>query len=139
MRGEHRAVADRVREAVHAAAEAGVLGRDVLGSGFSFAVTLVGADLGFMGGEESTLIQVIKGRPAKAQQRPPYPTDYGIFEKPTAVLNVETLANLPLIISRGGLALHVAGTQMSPGTKLLTVLGPDGSSTLIEVSLGTPI
>jgi NADH:ubiquinone oxidoreductase subunit F (NADH-binding) len=139
MRGEHRAVADRVREALREAADAGLLGRNILGSRFSFAVTLVGADVGFMGGEESTLIQVIKGRPAKAQQRPPYPTDYGVFDKPTAVLNVETLANLPLIISRGGLALHGVGTQMSPGTKLLTVLGSDGIATLVEVPLGTPI
>ena len=62
-----------------------------------------------MGGEESTLIQVIKGRPAKAQQRPPYPATYGVFDKPTAVLNVETLANLPQIFRRGASGLQGRG------------------------------
>jgi NADH-quinone oxidoreductase subunit F len=139
VRGAHADAAAAAREALRQAEEAGVLGRGVFGSNFDCALTLVGADMGFMGGEESTLIQIIKGRPAKAQQRPPYPTQYGVFEKPTLVQNVETLANLPDIVARGGAAFKSAGTDVSPGTKLVTVLGADGAATLVEVPIGAPV
>jgi NADH-quinone oxidoreductase subunit F len=96
--------------------------------------------MGFMGGEESTLIQIIKGRPAKAQQRPPYPTQYGVAEKPTLVQNVETLANLPLIVARGGAAYRKTGTANSSGTKLFTVIGPDAAEgVVVEVPFGATI
>jgi NADH:ubiquinone oxidoreductase subunit F (NADH-binding) len=137
MRGEDGALAASVRDALREAAESGILGRGILGSPNAFSITLVGADVGFMGGEESTLIQVIKGRPAKAQQRPPYPTTYGVFDKPTAVLNVETLANLPLIFGQGGAAYKRVGSQATPGTKLLTVIDANGAASLVEVPFGT--
>ena len=142
MRGEDAALAATVRAALHEAQERGAVGRGVFGSRFELSINLVGVDLGFMGGEESTLIQVIKGRPAKAQQRPPYPTDFGLFNRPTLVQNVETLINLPLIVGRGGQAFRASGTQTTPGTKLFTVIGPDGGNaagTLIETPFGVTV
>ena len=140
VRGEHKDAADTMRRALQEAQTKGVLGRKVFGSTFEFTVTLVGVDIGFMGGEESTLIQVIKGRPAKAQQRPPYPTDYGLFNRPTVVQNVETLINLPRIVARGSDVFRQVGTQTSPGTKLFTVIadGADGGK-LIEAPLGATL
>lgn len=142
MRGADATLAATVRQALHEAQERAALGRGIFGSRFELTINLVGVDIGFMGGEESTLIQIIKGRPAKAQQRPPYPTDFGLFNRPTIVQNVETLINLPLIISRGGGAFRASGTQTTPGTKLFTVFGPDqrnASGTLIEVPFGATI
>lgn len=140
MRGEHKDVAETVRAALREALDKGALGRKIFGSSFAFTITLVGVDIGFMGGEESTLIQVIKGRPAKAQQRPPYPTDFGLFNRPTVVQNVETLINLPRIVARGGDAFKQVGTATSPGTKLFTVLA-EGAETgkLVEVPLGATL
>jgi NADH-quinone oxidoreductase subunit F len=142
MRGQDTALAATVRDALREAQERGALGRGIFGSRSELSITLVGVDMGFMGGEESTLIQIIKGRPAKAQQRPPYPTDFGIFNRPTLVQNVETLINLPLIITRGGDTYRKAGTQTTPGTKLYTVIGPDpahAAGMLIEVPFGATI
>ena len=127
-----------LRQALAEAQEHGTFGRNIFGSRFSFAITLVGVDIGFMGGEESTLIQVLKGRPAKAQQRPPYPTEYGLFNQPTVVLNSETVANLPEIVARGGESFRRLGTQTSPGTKLWTVL--NGTEwKVVELPLGASI
>ncbi len=142
MRGADKALASTVNAALREAEEKGVLGRAVLGSRFAFSITLVGVDVGFMGGEESTAIQIIKGRPAKAQQRPPYPTEYGLFDKPTLVQSIETLANLPAIVARGGDAFRAIGSANASGTKLFTVIGPgtaDSRATLVEVPFGTSI
>ncbi len=135
MRGADAGLASAVREAVHDATESGAL----TGPSVAFTVTVVGVDMGFMGGEESTLIQVIRGRPAKAQQRPPYPSTYGVFDKPTAVLNVETVANLPQIARRGASAFKSVGTQSTPGTKLLTIIDADGSARLVEAPFGSTV
>ncbi len=140
IRGTDRGLADSLRQALQEAMGQGVLGPSVFGSSFTFSITLVGVEMGFMGGEESTLIQIIKGRPAKAQQRPPYPTQYGVAEKPTLVQNVETLANLPLIVARGGAAYRKTGTANSSGTKLFTVIGPDAAEgVVVEVPFGATI
>jgi NADH:ubiquinone oxidoreductase subunit F (NADH-binding) len=140
MRGERQEVAETVHEALREAQEHGIVGRGVLGSRFNFTITVAGADMGFMAGEETALIQILKGRPMKAQQRPPYPTDYGIFDKPTIMQNVETLANLPAIVTRGGDAFRRIGTPTTSGTKLFTVIGPKGGAgVVVEVAVGATI
>ncbi len=140
MRGRDPILAAGVETALQEATAAGVLGQSVLGSQFAFSITLVGADMGFMGGEESTLIQIIKGRPAKAQQRPPYPTQYGIAERPTLIQNIETLANLPLVIAAGGEAFAKTGPSSSTGTKLFSIIGPGSAEpVVVEVPLGVTI
>jgi NADH-quinone oxidoreductase subunit F len=87
------------------------------------------------------MIEIIKGKPMKAVQRPPYPVTYGLFDQPTAVSNVETLANLPRILVRGGQAFRGVGTADSPGTKLVTVIGAsrDPQPRLVEVPFGSPL
>ncbi|MEO7074540.1 MAG: NADH-ubiquinone oxidoreductase-F iron-sulfur binding region domain-containing protein, partial [Ktedonobacterales bacterium] len=140
VRSSRTAGAEAVQAALAEALGQGLLGRGALGSSFDFAITVVGVERGFMAGEESSLLEILKGRPMKAQQRPPYPTDYGVHDKPTAVQNVETLANLPVILGKGVKAFRAVGTATTPGTKLVTVLGP-GAATgrLIEIPFGATL
>ncbi len=130
-----------MQEALREALEARTIGRDVLGSDFTCSITLVAVDVGFMGGEETTLIEIIKGRRAMPQQRPPYPAIFGLWDKPTVINNLETLLNVPVILQRGPEAFRRVGTELSPGTKLFTVYGPgaDGQPRLIEAPLGTTV
>lgn len=142
MRAGEKAASAAVRKALGEALENGLLGRAIQGSSFEFSVTLVGVERGFMGGEETTMIEIIKGRPMKAQQRPPYPTEYGVFGKPTAVQNVETLASLSWIVGRGAQSFTAVGAKATPGTKLFTVysLGAsDADGRVVEVPFGATL
>ncbi|HEX9037891.1 MAG TPA: NADH-ubiquinone oxidoreductase-F iron-sulfur binding region domain-containing protein [Ktedonobacterales bacterium] len=140
VRSTREAAAAAVQTALREAQEQGALGRDLFGSRFSLAVTVVGAERSFMGGEETVMIEIIKGRPMKAQQRPPYPSEVGVYAQPTLVQNVETLANMPAIIARGAGAFKATGTQRSSGTKLVTLLGPGQTTgTLVEVPFGVTL
>ncbi len=114
VRSARSAAAETIRQALTSAQERGALGRGIFGSQTDLNITLVGVERGFMGGEESSLLEIIKGRPMKAQQRPPYPTEYGLQGQPTVVQNVETLANLPVIVARGGDAFRRLGPRAVP-------------------------
>jgi NADH-quinone oxidoreductase subunit F len=128
------------QQALRDAQDQHVLGASVLGSRTALTLTLVGVDLGFMAGEESTMLEIIKGQRAMPKQRPPYPTQHGLYDRPTAILNAETAANLPEIINRGGAAFKAIGAAGDPGTKLLTVIGPGAETgVLVEVPTGTPL
>lgn len=147
LRSTRTAAATAAQQALREAQEAGLLGRNIAGSGEDFTITVVGVERGFMGGEESSLLEIIKGRPLKAQQRPPYPTDAGLQGRPTVVLNVETLANVPLVVGpplagRDGPAFRATGTAETKGTKLLTILGPGAAAdagVVVEVPFGTTL
>jgi NADH-quinone oxidoreductase subunit F len=142
VRSSRAAAATAVQQALREAQEAGFVGRRIGDSSFDCTITVAGVERGFMGGEESCVLEIIKGRPLKAQQRPPYPTEMGLYGHPTAIQNVETLANLPAIVSRGGQVFHRIGTEASSGTKLMTVIGPSGmaeDTQVIEVPIGLPI
>ena len=140
VRSTREKAAVAIQEALREAQEQGALGRDLFGSRFSLAVTVVGAERSFMGGEESVMIEIIKGRPMKAQQRPPYPSEIGVYAQPTLVQNVETLANIPMIIARGAVAFRATGSQRSSGTKLVTVIGPgQAEGALVEVPFGVTL
>jgi NADH-quinone oxidoreductase subunit F len=147
MRATPPEAAATVQDALRQATDQGLVGETILGSDFSCAVTAVGVDLGFMAGEETVALEVLKGRRAMPQQRPPYPTQYGLYDEPTAVLNAETLANLPAIVARGGPAFARVGMAGDPGTKLFTVItqaagngaGAADQGTLVEVPIGVPI
>jgi NADH-quinone oxidoreductase subunit F len=129
-----------MQAALREALEARTLGRDILGSAFTCSITLVAVDVGFMGGEETTLMEIIKGKRAMPQQRPPYPAVFGLWDKPTVIQNLETLVNVPLILQRGTDAYRRQGSQQSAGTKLFTLYGPESDEPrLIEVPLGTTI
>lgn len=142
MRGSREEGASAIQAALREALDQHILGRGIFGSHFDFSITVVGVDLGFMAGEETTMLEIIKGRRAMPQQRPPYPTQYGLYDRPTAIHNVETLANLSGIVARGGDAFRRIGAPTNPGTKLFTVYGPgarDADGRLIEVPTGTPL
>jgi NADH:ubiquinone oxidoreductase subunit F (NADH-binding) len=141
-RAGDKATAAAVEKALGEALENRLLGRGIQGSQFEFSITLVGVERGFMGGEETTMIEIIKGRPMKAQQRPPYPTEFGLFDKPTAVQNVETLANLPWIVGRGAPSFTAVGAKATPGTKLFTVYPADAGDAdgrVVEVPFGATL
>ena len=129
------------QEALREALAARTIGRDILGSDFTCSITLIAADVGFMGGEETTLMEIIKGKRAMPQQRPPYPAVFGLWDKPTVINSLESLINVPLILQRGADGYRRQGTQQSPGTKLLTVYGPETNAQprLSEVPLGTTV
>jgi NADH-quinone oxidoreductase subunit F len=140
MRGAHEESTQAIKAALREAVDQHLLGRDVLGSRFECMVTVVGVDLGFMAGEETTMLEIIKGKRAMPQQRPPYPTQFGLRDQPTAILNAETIANLPTIVARGGEAFRKVGLGDNPGTKLFTVLAAGQSEGhLVEVPFGTTI
>jgi NADH-quinone oxidoreductase subunit F len=140
VRSSRKAAAESIRAALTSAQEHGALGRGIFGSKTDLNITLVGVERGFMAGEESSLLEIIKGRPMKAQQRPPYPTEYGLQGQPTVVQNVETLANLPVIVARGGDAFRKVGAEGSPGTKLLTIIWPGSpQGVVVEAPFGTKI
>ncbi|MFI5278691.1 MAG: NADH-ubiquinone oxidoreductase-F iron-sulfur binding region domain-containing protein, partial [Ktedonobacterales bacterium] len=140
VRSTRETAAAAIQTALREAQEQGALGRNLFGSRFSLAVTVVGAERSFMGGEETVMIEIIKGRPMKAQQRPPYPSEAGLYSRPTLVQNVETLANLPGIVARGAQAFRATGSERSSGTKLVTVIGPgQAAGTLIEIPFGVTL
>src|ERR1043166_8072021 len=113
-----------VQTALNEALGANLVGRDILGTDFSCTINVLGADMGFMGGEETVQIALIKGRRGMPEQRPPYPAQYGLWDKPTAINSVETLANVPVIVRDGAAAFASAGTETTGGTKVLTVHDP---------------
>src|SRR5215470_1875117 len=130
-----------VQRALKEALDANLVGRDILSTDFSCTINVLGVDLGFMGGEETVQIAVIKGRRGMPEQRPPYPAQYGLWDKPTAINSVETLANVPVILRDGAAAFTRVGSAISGGTKIVTVydLAAESKPKVIEVPFGTPL
>ena len=127
-----------VQKALEEALDANLVGRDILGTDFSCTINVLGVDIGFMGGEETVQIAMIKGRRGMPEQRPPYPAQYGLWDKPTAINSIETLANVPVIIRNGAQAFASVGTSVTGGTKVLTVYDyvPDSEPKVVEVPFG---
>jgi NADH:ubiquinone oxidoreductase subunit F (NADH-binding) len=138
VRAEDQALVTLLEGAVVAAEEAGFLGDDVLGSGHRVTVTIRPMQGSYMLGEETVLIRALEGKRAQPDQRPPYPTQRGLFERPTVVNNVQTLAIVPWIIREGIEAFAAIGSRTSPGTALVQLRGPSGGGG-VEVPLGTPL
>ena len=130
-----------IQQTLQEAVDANLVGRDILGTEFSCNINVVGVDIGFIGGEETVQIATIKGRRGMPEQRPPYPAEFGLWEKPTAVNSIETLANLPVIVRNGAAAFAQVGTTTSGGTKVLTVYDsvPDSEPKVIEAPFGTTL
>jgi NADP-reducing hydrogenase subunit HndC len=136
VRGEYFLAQQRLQTAIDQAHEIGLLGKNILGSEFSFDVHVhIGAGA-YICGEETALIESIEGKRGEPRARPPYPTTNGLWNMPTLVNNVETLANVPPIIRNGGKWYHSFGTPSSPGTKVYTILGNVNVTGLIEVPMG---
>jgi NADH-quinone oxidoreductase subunit F len=130
-----------VQQALQQALDANLVGRDILGTNFSCTIDVLAVDLGFIGGEETVQFAVIKGRRGMPEQRPPYPAQYGLWDKPTAVNSVETLANVPVIVRDGADVFTSVGTTMTGGTKVVTVYDyvPDSEPKVVEIPFGASL
>jgi NADH:ubiquinone oxidoreductase subunit F (NADH-binding) len=138
VRADDVAAVRRLETAVIEAEDAGYLGPDLLGSGHDLAVTIRTVQGAYMLGEETVLLKALEGKRGQPEQRPPYPTESGLFGRPTVVNNVATLAAVPWILVNGAAAHAAIGSKASPGTLLVQVRGPAGEG-IAEVPTGTPI
>jgi len=136
IRNEYPLAYKRINIAIDQAREYGLLGKDILGTGFDFDVRVVRGAGAFVCGEETSLIASIEGRLAEPRPRPPYPAQCGLWGKPTNINNVETWANVPIIINRGSKWYASIGTELSKGTKVFSVVGKVKTTGLVEVPMG---
>jgi len=136
VRNEYPLAVKNVGIAINQAKEYGLLGEDILGSGFNFDLKIVRGAGAFVCGEETALIASIEGRLGEPRQRPPYPVQKGLWGKPTNINNVETWANVPLIIDRGAEWYSKIGTEKSKGTKIFSLVGKINNTGLVEVPMG---
>ncbi|HOP80185.1 MAG TPA: NADH-ubiquinone oxidoreductase-F iron-sulfur binding region domain-containing protein, partial [Armatimonadota bacterium] len=125
--------------ALEQAYELGLLGENILGAGFSFNMTMVKGAGAFVCGEETAMIHSIEGYTGEPRQRPPFPIQKGINGKPTAINNVETWANIPIIIRDGAKAYASIGTPNNSGTKIFSLVGKVKHTGLVEMPMGTTI
>jgi len=128
--------ADVVEKAMRDAQARGLLGKNILGSSFSFTLRVMRMPSAYVCGEETALCRSIEGNRATPKTKPPFPTARGLFEKPTVINNVETLANVPHIISNGARWFRSIGVDGSFGTKLFSITGNVKNSGVFEVELG---
>jgi NADH:ubiquinone oxidoreductase subunit F (NADH-binding) len=139
IRAEYPRAVERVQRAIEQARDLGLLGKNILGSGFDFdAKVRLGAGA-FVCGEETALIASIEGKRGSPSPRPPYPSVRGLWGQPTAINNVETLAIVPAILLKGGAWYARFGTDTSKGTKVFAVTGKVRNAQLIEVPMGTTL
>jgi NADH-quinone oxidoreductase subunit F len=138
-RAEYPLAIRRLETALAAAREKGYLGAKILGSGFGFEITIKQGAGAFVCGEETALFASIEGQRGMPRIRPPFPAESGVFGKPTNNNNVETYANVPWIIMRGGAAYRKYGTEKSPGTKVFALAGKVAKGGLAEVPMGMTI
>jgi NADH:ubiquinone oxidoreductase subunit F (NADH-binding)/Pyruvate/2-oxoacid:ferredoxin oxidoreductase delta subunit len=139
VRDEYPLAIQRLEIALAQARDNGVLGGDVLQSGFSFDITISRGAGAFVCGEETALLQSIEGNCGEPAQRPPYPAERGLWGKPTVINNVETLATVPVVIGKGSRWFSSLGTSTSKGTKVFSLVGNISRTGLVEVPMGTPL
>jgi len=139
IRAEYPKAVARVERALVQAREAGLLGKNILGTGFNFEAKIRLGAGAFVCGEETALIASIEGKRGSPSPRPPYPSVRGLWEKPTSINNVETLANVPAILLRGGAWYASHGVEGSRGTKVFAVTGKVKHAQLVEVPMGTTL
>jgi NADH:ubiquinone oxidoreductase subunit F (NADH-binding)/(2Fe-2S) ferredoxin len=136
IRAEYPLAVENLNRAIQQAEEAGLLGENILGSGFDFSLSLRLGAGAFVCGEETALMASIEGRIGEPRPRPPFPTTSGLWGKPTNINNVETWANVPSIIVNGSQAYASLGTSTSKGTKIFSVVGKINNTGLVEVPMG---
>ncbi|MFW5784483.1 MAG: NADH-quinone oxidoreductase subunit NuoF, partial [Spirochaetota bacterium] len=139
IRAEYPLAIQRLETAIGQATEMGLLGENILGSDFSFDVELRLGAGAFVCGEETALLASIEGERGMPRPRPPFPSVKGLWGKPTVINNVETYANIPVIIHRGADWFAKVGTDKSKGTKVFALTGKINNSGLVEVPMGTPL
>ncbi len=136
VREEYPLAVTRMRSAIAQVEKAGLLGEKIFGTDFSFRIRIVKGAGAFVCGEETALTASIEGRVGEPRQRPPFPAERGLWGKPTCINNVETWADIPLIVMRGGDWYAQLGTKTSKGTKSFCLVGAVKNAALIEVPLG---
>ncbi|KPJ60714.1 MAG: NADH dehydrogenase [Latescibacteria bacterium DG_63] len=139
VRNEYPLAIKHLIIALRQAREQGLLGEDILGTGFSFDIRLVRGAGAFVCGEETALMRSIEGKMGEPTQRPPYPVQKGIDGRPTAINNVETWANVPVIIAGGAKKFAKIGTEGNSGTKIFSLVGKIRNTGLVEVPMGATI
>jgi NADH:ubiquinone oxidoreductase subunit F (NADH-binding)/(2Fe-2S) ferredoxin len=136
VRNEYPLAVERLSIALKQARDYGLLGQDILGTGFDFDIQIKRGAGAFVCGEETALIASIEGRLGEPRPRPPYPAQSGLWGKPTCINNVETWANVPTIINRGAKWYAGIGTKTSKGTKVFSLVGKINNTGLVEVPMG---
>ena len=139
IRAEYPESITIIQEAIDELRSNNLLGENIDGSGFSFDLKIIKAQGAYICGEETALINSIEGQRPEVRTRPPYPTQQGLFNKPTIVNNVETLAAVYLIIKNGGEAYKAIGTEKSSGTKLVCLDSFFNNPGIYEVEMGVPL
>lgn len=139
VRAEYPLAVKRLQNAIEQAREYGILGKNILGTGFSFDIAINRGAGAFVCGEGSALTASIEGKRGMPRVKPPRTVEQGLFEKPTVLNNVETFANVPTIISKGVEWYRSFGTEKSPGTKAFALTGNIENTGLIEVPMGTTL
>lgn len=136
VRAEYPVAVRRLEKAIAQAKEKGLIGRDILGSGFSFDIKIKMGAGAFVCGEETALLASIEGKRGMPRPRPPFPAQAGLWGKPTNINNVETYSNVPFIVLKGASSYASFGTENSKGTKVFCITGKVKNSGLIEVPMG---
>ncbi len=139
VRDEYPLAVKHVGLAVEELRKRGLLGSDVLGTGFSFDIRIVKGAGAFVCGEETALIASIEGLVGEPRQRPPFPAEKGLNGKPTVINNVETWGNVPIVLGKGGAWYARIGTEKSKGTKIFSLVGKINNTGLVEVPMGTTL
>jgi NADH-quinone oxidoreductase subunit F len=139
LRGEYPYILPVLEEALAEARTAGWLGADIEGSGFAFDIEVRLGAGAYICGEETALFESIEGKRGFPRVKPPFPTTYGLFGKPTVINNVETLFNVPLIIQRGASEYRAIGTEQSPGPKLFCLSGDVLRPGVYEIPFGVTL
>ena len=139
VRSEYPLAIKHTLIALRQARESGLLGENILGSGITFDIEIVRGAGAFVCGEETALIRSIEGKMGEPRQRPPYPTERGIFGYPTCINNVETLANVPVIINIGADEYSKVGVPGNSGTKIFSLVGKIKNTGLVEVPMGLTV
>ena len=139
IRAEYPIAVHRLQTAIDQAREAGLLGDNILGTGFAFDIDIRLGAGAFVCGEETALLPSVEGRRGEPRPRPPFPAEKGLWDKPTFVNNVETLANITAIMLNGAEWFASTGTEDSRGTKVFAMAGKVNNIGLVEVPMGTTL
>ena len=139
IRAEYPLAVERLKIAIKQAEEYGLLGKNILGSGFDFDIEIRLGAGAFVCGEETALIKSVEGNRGMPVPKPPFPANKGLWQLPTIINNVETFANIPVITAKGGAWLAKIGTEKSKGTKVFALTGKVKNSGLVEVPMGTTL
>ncbi|ADU28108.1 NADH-quinone oxidoreductase subunit NuoF [Ethanoligenens harbinense] len=139
VRAEYPVAVERLNKAIEAARGVGLLGENILGSGFSFDIRVNRGAGAFVCGEGSALTASIEGKRGMPRVKPPRTTEHGLWNRPTVLNNVETFANVPRIVQNGGDWFRGIGPENSPGTKVFAISGNVNNTGLIEVPMGTTL